>query len=105
MRQSQKTGIKLGRQETGKNLEGFDTTGVCSTVSGEDKMQDGISFQGKALSRKNLNEAYKRVKCNKGAAGVDGMSIDEFLPYMQEHRTEFVESLGRETYKPARSSG
>ena len=28
----------------------------------------------------NLNQAYKRVKANKGAAGVDAMSIDELLP-------------------------
>lgn len=101
MQQSQKTDIKLGHRETGKNPEGLDTTGARSMISGEDKMQDGVSFQDKVLSRKNLNEAYKRVERNKGAAGVDGMSIDEFLPYMQEHRKEFVESLCRETYKPA----
>lgn len=29
------------------------------------------------------------------------MTIDEFLPYMKEHRKEFVESLCQETYKPA----
>lgn len=78
MQQSQKTSIELDRRETGKNLEGLGTTGMRSTVSGEDKMQDGVSFQDKVLSRKNLNEAY-----------------------MQEHRKEFVESLRRETYKPA----
>ena len=31
-------------------------------------------------SSANLNQAYKRVKANKGAAGVDAMSIAELLP-------------------------
>ena len=32
------------------------------------------------LYKDNLNRAYKRVKANKGAAGIDGMSIEEALP-------------------------
>ena len=38
------------------------------------------------LYKDNLNRAYKRVKANKGAAGVDGMGIDEALPYLKEHQ-------------------
>ena len=33
------------------------------------------------VSRDNLNRAYKRVKKNKGAGGVDGMSLDELFAY------------------------
>ena len=36
------------------------------------------------LHKDNLNRAYKRVKANKGAAGIDGMSIEEALPYLKE---------------------
>ena len=35
----------------------------------------------KILSNDNLNQAYKKVKSNKGAGGVDGMSVDELLPF------------------------
>ncbi len=37
------------------------------------------------LSRENLNLAYKRVKANKGSHGVDGMVVDELLPFMKQH--------------------
>ena len=37
------------------------------------------------LSRENLNLAYKRVKANKGSHGVDGMTVDELLPYLKQH--------------------
>ena len=36
------------------------------------------------LYKDNLNRAYKRVKANKGAAGIDGMTIEEALPYLKE---------------------
>ena len=37
----------------------------------------------KILERDNLNRAFKRVKANKGAPGVDGMTIDETLHLKQ----------------------
>ena len=35
----------------------------------------------KILYKDNLNRAYKRVKANKGAPGVDGMTIEAALPW------------------------
>ena len=37
------------------------------------------------LSRKNMQTAWKRVKANKGAAGIDQMSIDDFAAFAREH--------------------
>jgi len=37
------------------------------------------------VSKRNIYEAYKRVRANKGSHGIDGMSVDELLPYFQEH--------------------
>ena len=37
---------------------------------------------GKILDKDNLNRAYKRVKANKGAPGVDGMTIEAALPWL-----------------------
>ena len=37
----------------------------------------------KILDKDNLNRAYKRVKANKGAPGIDGMTIEEALTYFR----------------------
>ena len=54
----------------------------------------------KVLDRGNLNKAYKRVKQNGGAAGVDGMTVDDMLPYLQANREELLESILGGWYKP-----
>lgn len=52
------------------------------------------------LNRYNLNEAYKKVKSNKGAGGVDGMRVDELLPYLKQHGDEIIQQLREGEYKP-----
>ncbi|MCE2324148.1 reverse transcriptase domain-containing protein, partial [Streptococcus thermophilus] len=47
-----------------------------------------------------LNQAYLRVVRNKGAAGVDGMTVDDLLPFLRKHREELLERLADGTYKP-----
>lgn len=52
------------------------------------------------LSSNNLHRAYKKVKKNKGAGGVDGMKTGELLAYLTEHQRELVLSIRNGTYKP-----
>jgi RNA-directed DNA polymerase len=51
------------------------------------------------LRRENMNRAYQGVKQNKGSAGVDGMSVNELMPYLQTHwhriKTEILEGRYR----------
>jgi RNA-directed DNA polymerase len=54
----------------------------------------------KVASSANLNQAYKRVKANKGAAGVDAMSIAELLPWLRENRERLIASLLDGSYQP-----
>ena len=48
---------------------------------------------GKILDKDNLNRAYKRVKANKGAPGIDGMTIEAALPWLKENHKELVERI------------
>lgn len=52
------------------------------------------------LSADNLNRAYKQVKRNKGAGGIDGMQVDEILPFLKEHKDELVQSIWDGKYRP-----
>ena len=56
---------------------------------------------GSILERDNLNRAYKRVKANKGAPGVDGMTIEEALPWLKEHKVELLERIRKGHYTPS----
>lgn len=52
------------------------------------------------LARDNLNRAYKQVKRNKGAGGIDGMQVDELLPYLRENWEELVQVIRDGKYRP-----
>ena len=47
----------------------------------------------KILSEENLNEAIKKVKSNKGAPGVDKMSVAQIDDYFKVHKKEIISSL------------
>ena len=56
---------------------------------------------GKILNKDNLNRAYKRVKANKGAPGVDGMTIEEAFEWLKEHNHELTERIRKGHYTPS----
>lgn len=47
-----------------------------------------------------MNRAYRKVKANKGAAGVDGISIERLPTYIREHKEEFLVELLDGSYQP-----
>ena len=50
--------------------------------------------------RENLKEALRRVKANKGSAGVDGMTVGAIKDYLKQHWPAIREQLLNGTYKP-----
>jgi RNA-directed DNA polymerase len=48
----------------------------------------------------NLNAAYKRVKANKGSAGIDGMTVDQLSPWLAKHKGQLIEQLVTGSYTP-----
>ena len=63
--------------------------------SAQPKLLEAILYKG------NMNRAYKRVKANKGAAGIDGMTVEEALPYLREHQKELTDRILRGKYTPS----
>ena len=67
----------------------------------ETREQDNASdLMEKILERGNLNKAYQRVKSNNGAPGIDGMTVEEALPWLMEHREDLLESIKGGWFKP-----
>lgn len=52
------------------------------------------------LSRENMKLAHKKVKANKGAAGIDGISVDDIDEYLKENWTSIRESIRNRKYRP-----
>ena len=99
MQRPQKT-VKAGCPCEGM-LETKSNKGACSIALTETDREDGAeNLLERILDRNNLNQAYLKVKRNGGSAGVDGMTVEEMLPYLREHREELLESLRSERYKP-----
>lgn len=70
---------------------------MAPTGDAEDEMTDLLD---QALCRANVWQAYKKVRSNRGAAGVDGMTVDELLPYCRVHWERIRSELFSGTYQP-----
>lgn len=98
MRQSQKT-EQLADHLSKIDLEDRTYTGARSIAFGDNQDMD-VTLQDLVLDRNNLNRAYLQVKKNRGAAGIDGMTVDELLQYLRENKDELITGLKTSSYKP-----
>ena len=51
-------------------------------------------------TKENLNRAYKKVVENKGASGIDGVTVEELGDYIRTNKDEIVNSIRNKTYFP-----
>ena len=67
-----------------------------------DNRKRGTSMEllEKVLSKQNLNLAYKQVYKNKGASGVDGVTVEELFSYIKEHKEEILWQIKNRKYNP-----
>lgn len=90
----------------------FDSDGESGTGTAEfeacnctpakpDELHLRSHLMEKIIARDNLNHAYFRVISNKGAAGIDGMKVDELLNWCKDNGEQLKESLVQGTYKPS----
>src|SRR5207249_8250031 len=61
----------------------------------------GSALLQAALRRENLQQAFKRVRANKGAAGVDGLDINQTAGYLATAWPGLREQLLAGTYRPS----
>ena len=52
------------------------------------------------LSRDNMRLAYKKVKANRGASGIDGITIEEIDDYLKENWVNIRDKIRKRKYKP-----
>lgn len=67
----------------------------------QDTESTGSGLLQAALTRENLRQAFKRVRANKGAAGVDGLDIDQTARQLVTMWPTLREQLLRGTYRPS----
>ena len=74
--------------------------GARSADRRETEETDGADLLKRILDRDNLNRAYKRVEANKGAPGIDEMTVEDALPWLREHKEELLDQIRNGKYKP-----
>ena len=80
------------------NIKGSEVQQVEKAILRNDSLTECL--MEKICEPKNLNFAYKRVKANKGAPGIDGMTVDGMKEFIAEHKEELLKSLLSGTYRP-----
>lgn len=71
------------------------------TAADEQTKAEGLRQMDAVVERGNLWQAYERVMRNKGAAGVDGLTVSEFKAWLQQHWPSVKAALLAGDYMPA----
>ena len=77
----------------GGTAEGSGVERQARPARGETVGDETPDLMEEVLRRENVFAAYGRVVQNGGAAGVDGMTVEDLMPYCREHWTRIREEL------------
>src|SRR3990172_1474073 len=84
----------------GRNPERYGDGASSGTVRKENFHPGSMSLMEAVVERGNMWKAYRKVVGNKGAAGVDTMTVEELKPCLQKHWPETKEKLVNGSYQP-----
>jgi RNA-directed DNA polymerase len=70
------------------------------TLGEDNSIPEEVELIERMVERKNMRKAYSQVMKNKGAGGIDKMSIEALMPYLKEKWAEIREQLVKGEYKP-----
>src|ERR1700724_1833498 len=101
MQQNIQTELNFSSTSAGEAREaGREETESLSTTSDPESPASTNRLMEEVCERENLKEALRRVKANKGSAGVDGMTVGGITDYLKQHWPAIRERLLNGTYKP-----
>ncbi len=90
----ERTAAKVGESHFGAVSDEAPTAGHRQEGSGRDDLLQQV------LSRENMLAAWKRVKANKGSAGVDGLTIEQTAEHLKVRWPQVREEILAGTYRP-----
>jgi RNA-directed DNA polymerase len=101
MRQKKQIELNLGTGAKGEALSAAvqETEARAAKPDIESRAATRPSMEA-VVERSNLRKALARVKANKGAAGIDGMTFEDLAPFLKEHWPAIRAQLLDGTYKP-----
>ena len=76
---------------------------MCDEVRLAGRVEEGSGREDllrQALSRENMVKAWKRVKANKGSAGVDGLTIEQTVAHLKTHWPRIRQELLNGSHRP-----
>jgi RNA-directed DNA polymerase len=101
MRQNIQSNLDFSSSPTGEarragreGSESLKAMSVPESPAGTERTMEEI------VERGNLKEAFRRVKANKGAPGVDGMTVNQLDDHLKQHWPAIREQLLSGTYRP-----
>src|SRR5215469_16521405 len=102
VREAEAYASKASAEVDGRNLSRAATGAEARTATGgETKPEAAQGLLEAALERSNMMRAYQRVVDNKGAPGVDGLTVSELKPWLQAHWAKIKQALLAGEYLPA----
>jgi len=101
MRQNVQGQLDFSSPPAGEACEaGRGGTESLPAVHGSESPASTNRLMEEVCERENLKEALRRVKANKGSAGVDGMTVGGITDYLKQHWPAIREQLLNGTYEP-----
>jgi RNA-directed DNA polymerase len=93
--------LDFSSARTGEAREaGREETESSGAMSGTENPASTNRLMEEVCERENLKEALRRVKANKGSAGIDGMTVGGIVDYLKQHWPAIREQLLNATYEP-----
>src|SRR5712691_362646 len=100
-RQNIQKKLDFPSESTGEACQtGREETESRPTMHEPENPANTLGLMEEVCKRENLLEALRRVKANKGSAGIDGMTVGQLSGYLKEHWLTIREQLLNGTYEP-----